>query len=232
MTEKDLIKKAKFYPPITRILAESKVAGVSDDAVVKQAIWPAFNMILVSSDWDFAYRTQEVDSVANQSRYELRGYKDDCRLVYNVRYGSSGRLLTKRSRTWMDDYLTKITISGVGFWVPGGTSSNGYPEIEIISAPSSDGEVIKYRYLRKGVQLVEFPDEFDFVLIDAVAYRIHPVGAINQGQHIASMRPQFERSLKLMKDSSFGGGSVDPAIGDSATTQRTLERNRMRGGWR
>ena len=218
MTTNDLVNIIEAMPDILII----DIEPAKKHKVIQQLVPVALDEVVVSYDWDFATDVADDSTVANQAEYTLKGNGENCRDIINLRYGTTSDgfvLLDKKRPVDMDDFVSGRTLTGVGWWIPFGRSSSGFPKVKVFNAPSGSTNVLRYRYRRKDVSINEFPDNFKFVLIAAVVKRLIPAFEI-----------VFRRDLETMIDRySMSGGEDQPSPLDPVLIARNNERSRMFG---
>ncbi len=226
MTENDFVK-AILIKPIFKQLD----IGVAKESI--QSLIPlAINKITNRFDFTFATGEATVDggTVVGQSDYELSG-DNDARDIINIRYDDDLRLLEKKIDTDMDDLLTWIdTPDDVYAWyrLP---DSSGAPMVRLIATPGTAGITIKYRYRKKNIGFLQFPAEWQDVLMDSV---MACVGDISVGPHneilLTGFSSKFESSIMKMIDHySRPGGESSPVTFGFETKNRNIERNNLHG---
>ncbi len=198
---------------LTNVIAATPEVGAVEVAE-KNALIASFIDILVPKiamvhDWDFVMRVADETTVADQSDYTLRGVKDDCRNIYNIRIGTGTPddgydLMDKRGLANIDESLSGRDASGVGIWVPNGRKS-GFPRVRIIDTPADATKTLRYRYWRKDVTFEEFPGE-DFALayLLGVKFLFFPVFE-------GAFRAELTDIINRYQPS---GGEDDPALLD------------------
>lgn len=218
MTTNDLVNIVEAMPGI-RII---EMVAANKRRAIQQLVPVALDEVVVSYDWDFATNVADEDTVANQAEYTLRGNNNDCRDIINLRYGTTSDgfvLLDKKRPVDMDDFVSNRTLTGIGWWIPFGRASGGFPKVKVFNAPSGSTNVLRYRYRRKDVSISEFPDNFKFVLIGAIVKRLIPAFDV-----------VYRRDLETMIDHySMAGGEDMPARLDPVVVARNNEIARMHG---
>lgn len=218
MTINDLVKIVEAMPDI-RII---KMVAANKRKAIQQLVPVALDEVVVSYDWDFATDVADEDTVADQAEYTLRGNDTDCRDIINLRYGTTSDgfvLLDKKRPVDMDDFISNRTLTGVGWWIPFGRASGGFPKVKVFNAPSGSTNVLRYRYRKNNVSVNQFPENFKFVLIGAIVKRLIPAFDV-----------VYQGDLKTMIDHySMAGGEDMPAPLDPVQVARNNERSRMYG---
>lgn len=171
-------------------------------------------------DFDFACDYTQTTSTINDPTYVLKGRTDDCAYVVNVRYGSDEKLLDQYNDTDMDGILSGLSSGsgGVEAWYLSRLVNN-FPEITLVSTPTATGDVIKYRYVKKNVSELNWPEEFGKVLIFGVAAMLAP-----------NYQALYERGLQRM--AKFYGKQKNrayPPLLSKEQTNRNIERSQMMG---
>lgn len=166
-------------------------------------------------DFDFAVDVCDYPggSVLSQADYVLRGNNRDCRSIINIRYGSSYYLLDQMRPVDVDEFLTNRTHTSTTIWTMVGRE-DGFPKIKLIDAPSTAGEVIRYRYFKKNIDVSEFPEEFINVIISGVIAKFSPTYRAIHLKDLSDMISYYSPS----------GGEDNPAKQDPETVRRNNSR--------
>lgn len=228
------VKRLVINDPAILALSQSRgaggvvVPGIEAAKIAKQidALVPVVvDDILMHYDWDFAYDETTQLTSADTGEYTLPGNNDDCRHIWSIRWWDQDAdddnftLLKKRSRTWMDDYRSRNSITTVQYWVPNGRTDKAVKVI-IFDSPEDANETLKYRYLRADIGISGLPDEFLGLLVVGVKAKLLPRFIGEYNAVLSSYVGRFETV----------GPDPDPAPIDE--TWRTNNRNRAElMGW-
>lgn len=176
------------------------------------------NEIAVSHDWDFVTDVADESSVVSQAGYALQGNHHDCREIINVRYGSDLDMLKKMRPIDMDEFETNRDLTGVGWWVPSGKDSGGYPKITLYATPTAVA-TIRYRYRKRNISLGDLPEQFHHIVISGVIKSFFP-----------EYKGLFDRELAEMKDYyDYGESGEHPARRDPVLVDRNNTRANLYG---
>lgn len=202
MTEMDLIARVKDDPLVVRVFGDDDpLLSIDRGEAALRALPGVLNRILTHGDWDFAYGTEDIDTVADQVEYTCVGSGNDKpQMIYSIKYGSSLRQLKRRSQDWMDDYETRYTLNRVEFWVRSGLTPSNEPQFKLFDTPGTAGITIRTRYLRSDLTVDDFPRAYNYVLEDGLIAALVP-----------SYRQVYKESLaKMAGNHAHGDGSSDP----------------------
>ncbi|MEW6110626.1 MAG: hypothetical protein AB1664_00725 [Thermodesulfobacteriota bacterium] len=226
MTEDVLVQNILHHP----VMFDKRYKDKPDigEPQVRGLIASAIDRVVMAYEWDFALSSKDEAIVSGQSDYILRGNANDCRHVFNVRYGSGTAdegyvLLDKRTKTSIDAYLDNRTVYGVFAWTVIGRSGK-FPQIRIIDTPTDTSKVLRYRYWVNNLNYQALPDgcNFDLLVMDAVLEELIPE---------LKELGRFERRLREVKLAyEPPGGEDDPMVLDPYTRLRNNQRN-MRHGY-
>jgi hypothetical protein len=225
MTVQQLVDSTISLAEIKRLTLPTVQGGLGLEVneleqALKGRIPSVINEVASVYEWDFAIKEATETTVANQDEYTLKGdSKRDALNISSIRYGSSKRLLDKKTVVAMDKTEARHTIGFPSFWTQAGRD-NRYPKIRIISTPLDSTTTMTYRYWRNNVGLDEFPPPFDYFLSIALAKRMLP----NMRQGI------YDKALSDTIDMyDRGAGEVDVTVQDSSVITQNYRRANMFG---
>lgn len=182
------------------------ISATEKTGLAKNMIDLVVDEIAMRHHWDFAVDVCDIATVASQQDYVLKGNNNNCRTVFNVRYGLSSAaddgltVLRKRGNADADEWLNHRTVSGVLFWTPNG-EVGGYPRIRIVEAPTTATYIFRYRYWKDNVVYEGLPVGFHSAILAGVRSKFNPV-----------LTGVYDKQIKqLIARYSPSGGEADPA---------------------
>jgi hypothetical protein len=225
ITVDQLVKMVLHHP----VMFDKRYTGKPDigEPEVRSFLEAAVDRVVLAREWDFALSVDDEAIVANQSDYVLRGSTNDCRQVYNIRYGSGTAdegyvLLDKRTKPSIDAYLDSRLVSGVFAWVPMERSGK-FPKIRIIDTPTDTAKQLRYRYWVNNLTYDALPDGcgFDLLVMDAVIEELVP--------EMRQLRIFEQRLRDVVAAYEPSAGEDDPMVLEPYVRARNNQRNTLHG---
>lgn len=229
MTDTELVDRVIVKPRIKRLTLPVGQGGLGLTVSDLRSQLGGFIPSVVSEvagvhSWDFALKetTHSGGSVANTANYTLEGDDKDCLSIFNVHWGSGDEeiLLKKKTQAKMDAMMSRASVDTPTYWLANGRTNN-HPIIKIVSAPTTSGTTITYKYWRENYDILEIPSSLDYLLEIALAKRLDATfGGDFWDNEVSQAIASYERS----------GGETNVAEPDSEIVACNVRRSR-RQGW-
>jgi len=224
MTPTELVQAVVALPAIRRLALPTDKGGLGITVEelenrLKAQVPSVVLEVGGAHEWDFAMKETSTTTTADTSTYTLKGDDNNAYQIASVRYGTAKMLLTKKTKSVMDDLETRYTISDVAFWVPAGKEDR-FPKVRIVATPSETGTLITYDFWRNDIQLNDFTSDFDWFLTISLARRLLP--DISLGLYTAALVDTIKRYDK-------GGADTDIAKMAPHIVNQNNARSKMYG---
>ncbi len=171
-----VVKLAKLVAENPRVIAAYMVptrGGIQPllgpeerEKALRRQVPMAADRINLAHDFDFNCHFVDMTSVADQAVYQCKGNNEDCRDIITIQYGEDADTLDtlkEYTPTDRDDRYNTMGASDVAFWSPYKRKGT-FPQFELVAAPNEAGKMIRVRHRFKGVTVIDFPGEFDWLL--------------------------------------------------------------------
>lgn len=166
-------------------------------------------------DWDFALK-KATTTTTTAADYTFTGNDADVLTITRVYYDNDR--LGKMTISALDDLLSRSAISSVLYWTPAYRNDEGEQVVTLTGTPET-GKTLDYWYIRKDVDIAEFPSVMSYTLQMALAKRVDGRFAKDYEDAKARAIASYERGIT----------GVDIAVIDSDITAKNVARAKLHG---
>lgn len=158
----------RFLETCWSVWASAKMEGEKDEMRdrFKELVDLSIDKATIKSDGRFTFATdiKSYTFTSTGNKITVYGNNDDCRDVYTILWGSKEIVLRPYTEYERDISFSGATPTGAVGWTRRPTPDDEFPIIEFIGTVAS-GDTCKFRYIRKGLTLSDWPEPWHWVLM-------------------------------------------------------------------
>jgi len=179
MTSNELIKATAVLPAMRRMLLPTDRGGLDWTAAVLESnlqlhVKSALNAVSMAHEWDFSTKSDNsVTTVIDTTTYTMTGDDSNCQQVISINYGDDETPITFVTQTKLREILSYSTPVAFQYWVVEGRGIDNSPRVKIVGTPNS-AETLTYRFYLSDVDIADFPNSLDTVLVYSLARMFFP----------------------------------------------------------